>query len=250
MRIRQVALVARDLEPVVEDLCAVLGVEVSFNDPGVAEFGLRNAVMPLGDQFLEVVCPVRDDVTAARYLQRRRGDGGYMVILQTDDLEADRARLEASGVRVVWQITLPDIATIHLHPRDVGGAIVSLDRPLPPESWRWGGPGWEEKGARSEARGIGGVELQSDDPAGLACRWSEVLGAEVAYDDRGAPHIELDGGHLRFVSSDDDRGEGIGCVRVALRDPTAAAERARARGCVDANGRIAIGGVRFDLVGA
>ncbi|MEW6268089.1 MAG: VOC family protein [Thermodesulfobacteriota bacterium] len=250
MRIRQVALVARDLEPVVADLCAVLGVEVSFNDPGVAEFGLRNAVMPLGDQFLEVVCPVRGDATAARYLERRRGDGGYMVILQSDDLEADRARLAEAGVRIVWEISLPDIATIHLHPRDVGGAIVSLDRPLPPESWRWGGPGWEDKGARCAARGIGGVELQGDDPAGLACRWGEVLGREVSYDDRGAPRIELDGGHLRFVTTEDDRGEGIACMRVALRDVGAAAERARARGCIDPHGRVRIGGVRFDFVGA
>lgn len=250
MRIRQVALVARELDPVVGDLCAVLGTEVSFNDPGVAEFGLRNAVLAIGEQFLEVVSPARGDAAAARHLQRRQGDGGYMVILQTDDLEADRARLAQIGVRIVWQIALPDIATIHLHPRDVGGAIVSLDRPVPPASWRWAGPGWEEKGARSEARRIGGVELQGDDPAGLACRWAEVLGHEVTHDDRGAPRVELDGGHLRFVAADDDRGEGIACIRVALRDPTAAEGRATARGCVDPQGRVRIGGVRFDLVAA
>jgi hypothetical protein len=57
MRLRQIALVARDLDTVVQDLCAVLGVEVCFQDPAVAVFGLRNAVMPLGDTFLEVVSP-------------------------------------------------------------------------------------------------------------------------------------------------------------------------------------------------
>ena len=139
MRIRQIALVARELDPVVDDLCAVLGVEVAFNDPGVAEFGLKNAVMALGDQFLEVVSPFRADASAARYLERRRGDGGYMVILQSDDLDADRTRLARVGARIVWEIAFDDIATIHLHPRDVGGAIVSLDRPLPPASWRWEG---------------------------------------------------------------------------------------------------------------
>ena len=125
MRIRQIALVARELDPVVDDLCAVLGVEVAFNDPGVAEFGLKNAVMALGDQFLEVVSPFRADASAARYLERRRGDGGYMVILQSDDLDADRTRLARVGARIVWEIAFDDIATIHLHPRDVGGAIVS-----------------------------------------------------------------------------------------------------------------------------
>ena len=44
MRLRQVVLVARDLDAVVGDVCAGLGIAVSFNDPGVAFFGLRNAV--------------------------------------------------------------------------------------------------------------------------------------------------------------------------------------------------------------
>ncbi|MCP5069350.1 MAG: hypothetical protein GY946_22525, partial [bacterium] len=47
MRLRQIALVAKELDPVVERLCSVLGIEVGFNDPGVAAFGLVNAVMPV-----------------------------------------------------------------------------------------------------------------------------------------------------------------------------------------------------------
>jgi hypothetical protein len=250
VRLRQIALVARELDPVVDDLCAVLGVEVAFNDPGVAEFGLTNAVMALGDQFLEVVSPFRADATAARYLERRHGDGGYMVILQSDDLDADRQRLAQAGVRIVWEIAFDDIATIHLHPRDVGGAIVSLDRPIPAASWRWAGPGWEEKGRRAETRAILGVEIQSDEPQALAARWGEVLGLPVTRRADGPPCIELDGGHVRFVIAGDERGPGIACIRVALRAPAAAHERARERGRVDADGRVTIGGVRFDLVAA
>ena len=40
MHIRQIALVARALEPVVSDLCAILGLDVGFRDPGVGGFGL------------------------------------------------------------------------------------------------------------------------------------------------------------------------------------------------------------------
>ncbi|MBY0277268.1 VOC family protein [Candidatus Binatia bacterium] len=250
MRIRQIALVARELDPVVDDLCAVLGVEVAFNDPGVGEFGLTNAVMALGDQFLEVVCPVRADATAARHLERRRGDGGYMVILQSADLDADRARLARVGVRIVWEIAFDDIATIHLHPRDIGGAIVSLDRPIPPASWRWGGASWEEKGRRSQARAIVGAEIQSDDPHALATRWSDVLGVRVQRHDHALSRIDLDGGHLRFVAPGDDRGPGVSCVRIAMRDLDDAVRRARTRGLVDAHHRVAIGGVRLDLVAA
>ncbi len=60
MRIRQIALVTRELAPVVETLEQVLAVEVCFRDPGVGVFGLENALFPIGDTFLEVVSPVRE----------------------------------------------------------------------------------------------------------------------------------------------------------------------------------------------
>ena len=75
MRLRQIALVARELEPVVDDLCAVLGLEVCYRDPGVAEFGLHNALMPIGTSFLEVVSPDargHHRGPAARAARRRR----------------------------------------------------------------------------------------------------------------------------------------------------------------------------------
>ena len=55
LRLRQIALVAHDLDDVVEQYRSRLGLEVAFHDPSVATFGLRNAVMPLGNQFVEVV---------------------------------------------------------------------------------------------------------------------------------------------------------------------------------------------------
>jgi hypothetical protein len=61
-----IALVAQDLEPVLENLCAVLELEVCFRDPGVAEFGLHNALLPIGTSFLEVVSPTRAGTTAGR----------------------------------------------------------------------------------------------------------------------------------------------------------------------------------------
>jgi hypothetical protein len=123
IRLRQVALVARELDSVVDELCDRLGLAVCFRDPGVGEFGLHNALMTVGDQFLEVVAPITDNTTAGRLLDRRGGDGGYMVIHEIDDLDRRVEHLEAHDVRVVWQIDLDDIRGRHLHPRDVGGEM-------------------------------------------------------------------------------------------------------------------------------
>ena len=43
MRLRQVALVAHSLAPAVDQLTALLGIKVAYNDPGVGKFGLENA---------------------------------------------------------------------------------------------------------------------------------------------------------------------------------------------------------------
>ena len=88
IRLRQVALVARDLDAVVGELCEHLGLTVCFHDPGVAAFGLRNALMMIGDQFLEVVSPTQPGTTAGRLLDKRNGDGGYMAIYEVDDLDS------------------------------------------------------------------------------------------------------------------------------------------------------------------
>ena len=247
MHIRQIALVARDLEPAVVDLCAVLGIEVAFRDPGVAEFGLRNAVMPVGTTFLEVVSPVRDDTTAGRFLARRGGDGGYMVILQTDDLAGDRARLARLGARTVWEATLDDIATIHIHPRDIGGAIVSVDQPRPPESWRWAGPGWRDMSRTQVVRRIVGAEIAAADPSRTAARWCELLALPAPSVRGAAATVDLDGGVLRFVPSD-ARGEGLAAIDIAAVAPESALATARARNMPVTGRSITVSGTRINLV--
>jgi hypothetical protein len=202
IRLRQIALIADDLDPVVADLQATFGLPVCFHDPGVAEFGLRNALLLVGDQFLEVLSPIADDTAVGRLLAKRGGPGGYMVIHEVDDLDDRERRLRDLDVRIVWSGDFPDIRGRHLHPADVGGAIVSIDQPVPAGSWRWGGPDWpamQAAGTAATVDAIVGVTIAAADPAALAARWAE-LGVDEA---------------VTFVPRDDEPVDGI--VRVDLR---------------------------------
>lgn len=231
MRLRQVALAAHDLDPVLESLHAVLGLEVGFRDPAVKTFGLRNAVLPVGDGFLELLSPIAPDAPVARFLARRGGDGGYMVIVQTPALAADRRRLEGLGVRVVWELALPDVATIHLHPRDVGGALLSLDEARPPEGWPWAGPEWRAHVRTDVVQALVGAELSSPDPARLAARWAELLARPARPAADGALEIGLDTSRLRFVPAAGE--EALRAIELHARDAGArerALQAARARG--------------------
>jgi hypothetical protein len=197
------------------------GLSLCFRDPGVGVFGLRNALYPVGEQLLEVVSPIEPDTTAGRFLERRGGDSGYMVILQTDEpLDALRRRLESVQARVVFEATVPGITGLHLHPRDVGGAILSVDRADEWRDWPWAGPDWRAHVETAVVAAIATVDIGADDPVAMAARWAAVLDRPV---DADGMTIHLDEGVLRFVPADATRGEGI--VAIELTGAAGGVER-------------------------
>lgn len=252
MRLRQIALVGEDLAAAKADIVAVLGLGADYPDPGVAVFGLRNAVWPVGDTFLEVVSPQQEGTTAGRLLEKRGGDGGYMVILQLEgEMAAARRRMADIGVRIVHQTDRDEgrVAYSHLHPRDVGGAILSLDVMVPKERWEWGGPHWRENVRTETSLGIIGAELQAENPDAMSARWAQVL--DLPRDETAAGwRIRLEGGEIRFVPAHDGRGDGLGAFEVKVRDPNAVRASAKARGAIDADGNVVLCGTRVRLTQA
>jgi hypothetical protein len=248
MRLRQIAFIAKDAEPIADQLGAVFGLKVGFRDPGVEFFGLRNVVMPVGGEFLEVVAPFRDDASGARYLARRGGDAGYMVILQDADAMAHRQRLEQLGVRVIARSRGDDYQYTHFHPADCAGVLMSLDSVPGEPAWRdsesdWppAGPKWREHPAEA-ALGIAAVTIQSRDPLAACERWCALLDRPAQ---TGGDRLEiaLDRGRIRFVAPVDDDGTGVVGLDVEVRDGHAALDRARAAGLPVAGGAVEICGV-------
>lgn len=121
---------------------------------------------------------------------------------------------------------------MHLHPADVGGAIVSIDQAEPPESWAWAGPDFAYHARSSVAADMTGAELQSDNPDALAMRWSAALGLPVTPERM----IELDDATIRFTASSDGRGEGLAAIDLVAVDRSRVGETLK------------LSGVRFTLV--
>lgn len=244
LRIRQIVVAASDLAATVARFESVLGVRVCYRDPEVATFGLHNALMLIGDQFLEVVSPTRDNTAAGRHLERH-GDSAYMLILQTDDLPRDRARLERLNVRLVWQADFPDISAVHLHPKDIGAAIVSLDQPRPAASWRWAGPQWQQCSTRDGAQRILDATIAAGDPIALAQRWAQVLGTGEPVPTADGPRIDISNGTLGFVkTAQSDLITGFG---IAVADPALALANARAQNLPVIGSAATICGTQFRL---
>lgn len=212
LRLRQIAMAARHLEAAGDDLSRTLGLGAPYKDPGVAKYGLDNLVYALGEDFLEIVSPKEPNTSAGRLIDRRGGDCGYMVIVQTDDLEAARDRVRSTGCRIVDSFDRDGAAYTHLHPKDLGCAILSIDRMDPPDRWEWGGPDWRARRSAT-ALGLASAVLETPTPAETAARWSAVLGRPAA-PSAGSWRISLDNADLVFR---DDEGRGEGLVEVGVR---------------------------------
>ncbi|MEI6417831.1 MAG: VOC family protein [Sphingomonadales bacterium] len=226
LRLRQIAVVAPDLPPVEAEFCETLGTGVCYRDPGVGKYGLHNALWALGGTFLEALAPLQPGTTAGRYIERRGGPTGYMVILDSDDLAPVRARLAAHKVRIVEDLTVDyhgsQATALHLHPRDAGGCLLSLDQHGPDGgmtgNYAWAGPGWQAHMRADMA--ITGALLASDDPVATAAHWGALLGLAPARHGIGW-RISLDHGALDFTTIADDRGEGLAAIRLSgLAHPT------------------------------
>lgn len=247
MRIRQIVFAVRDLAAGRAALAGLLPLGASFRDPGVAEFGIDNAVFGFGDQFIEVISPTRPDTACGRHLARH-GDSGYMLILQTDDFARAQARWAGIGVRTVWSTRHSDIVAAHLHPKDVGGAIVSVDQPQPASAWRWGGPDWRVQPGRLGRQRVRAIRLSAADPQALAERWALVFGLPTPSRTEEGWRLTLEGGRVDVVSathrtgprgSDARANDSLAGFTLAVADPDAVLAAARAAGlpltgcCVD-----------------
>ena len=231
IRLRQVALVAHDLEAVVRALGDALGIEVAFRDPGVATFGLHNAVLPVGNQFIEVVSPTREGTAGGRQLERLGGDGGYMVICHTGDHARARQRVLDLGVRTVIDAEDHGYRIMQLHPSDTGGSFLEIDFQTggedPEGPWNPAGVDWQRARHTEVVNGITAVTVQSKDPDSTAARWAEITALDVI--DRS---LALDNATVTFV---DGPVDSLAAVTLAATD------RSRA------GGRRTICGVEFRL---
>lgn len=258
LRLRQIAGVASKLAPVERELTEVLDIKVCFRDPGVGYFGLENALFPIGNQLLEVVAPLPDNKTpqstaGGRYLERRSGDGGYMVITQCDNHTPRRARVQELGVRIVHDTASDEFINMQLHPRDTGGTFFEIDAQLGEGAfdvdgpWHPAGRNWQQAKNESRVRGIAAAEIQCDEPEKVARRWAEIAQIDLDESDN-VYRLSLENATLRFVGCSDGRPEGLGGIDLITTDRAAIMAAAAPFNAITGENQVTLCGMRMNLL--
>lgn len=86
---------------------------------------------------IEVVSPFKDGTTAGRLLGKR-GDGGYMIIMQTDDAKKRQQYIELRGLaRVITAQEHSDTVFVQYHPKGVKGQSIQSPEAQYAHRRRW-----------------------------------------------------------------------------------------------------------------
>jgi len=249
LRLRQICLVAPQLEPVISDIAGIMGLDVCYRDGNVEKYGLVNALLPVDTVLLEVVAPFREGTAAGRFLDKTAGHGGYMAIFACDDPDARGKLANEMGVRTTNVITHAPYRGVQLHPRDCRAAFIEFNHtegsddilgPYPPA-----GPDWQNFIRKDVTLALTGVEMQSPDPQGLAAHWGGIIGVAVSVGGDGVHELKLPNCSFRFIKGDTEIMSGLD-FRVG--NVAAVCDAARARGLKVSNNAFPLGGVTFRLV--
>jgi hypothetical protein len=136
--IRHYVFATADIERVSADLQDFLGIPQGIRHDMSEALGFRTEMMKIGATMLELVQPVKPDHRLHRWLSERGGDGGYMIVLQTFDAEAFRARCAAEKLRLTRDMQFRGQDMIQLDPKRFGAHFETYQYSLP-NGW-WGDP--------------------------------------------------------------------------------------------------------------
>ena len=249
MRLRQICLVAENLQSSLETLAGLLASPVIYRDPEVAHFGLENGLIMTGGDFVEVVSPLAraGDTAAGRHLARR-GNCFYMAIFQCADANPLIAHIMDNGGRDVFEVDAGGVRATHFHPKDFGGAIVSVDSmgrddwQSPYAYWQWAK--WPPENApppdtNTSVGALAGLRMSAGAPSDMQNQWAHFLQRPSQAD-----RLLFDGAEIAFHQADTPRAAISDVYFHAGRDSVSDIHaRAERLGLPIQNGGVSFGGV-------
>ena len=108
----------------------VLHEEVN-EEQGIVEAMLSVRGAPKGSPQLQLMAPINDSSTIAKFLDKR-GPGLQQLAYRTSDLDALSERLREQGVRLLYDAPRRGTSNSRInfiHPKDAGGVLVELVEP-------------------------------------------------------------------------------------------------------------------------
>ncbi|WP_326523064.1 VOC family protein [Sphingomonas sp.] len=175
---RHVVLATPDLERVSSELQAFLQIAPGVRHDMGDILGFRNEMMMVGTTMLEIVQPTKPDHRLHRWFAEHGGEGGYMLVFQTFDADAFRARAEAEKLRLTRDMLFRGQDMIQFDPARFGTHLETYRYSLP-NGW-WGDPVGRDYAKSAAASEIVAADIAvAAPPAEIAAQVGRLFEAKV-----------------------------------------------------------------------
>jgi methylmalonyl-CoA epimerase len=125
--IDHIAIAVNDLEAAIEYYRDTYGVEVEHREV-VERDGVEEALLKVADSYVQLLTPIRDDSTVAKFLERK-GEGLHHVGYRVDDCSSALERVKAEGGKVIDEAPRPGsrgTTVAFIHPKTAFGTLIEL----------------------------------------------------------------------------------------------------------------------------
>ena len=127
MKIHHVGIAVESLEKASERFGGLLGLAKGARYD-LPELGVSALFMPVGDSNLELLQPLGENSTVARFLERK-GEGVHHICFEVDDIEASLEQFRREGATLIDEKPRPGAGghlVAFLHPKSAHGVLVEL----------------------------------------------------------------------------------------------------------------------------
>lgn len=127
-RIDHVGYAVEDLEEAIRYHERLYGAEVAHRERMDSD-GVNEALLAVGDSYIQLLEATRDDSPVAKFLERNGGPGVHHVGYGVADIDATFRELQELGVRLVEDHPRPGsrgCTVAFLHPKHAMGVLVEL----------------------------------------------------------------------------------------------------------------------------
>lgn len=126
-RIDQVAIAVPDLNAAIELWSDVFGAELEYREVVGSDL-IEEAMLKVGDGYVQLITPTSEDSTVARFLDRN-GPGLHHVGFEVPSVADALDELRAAGVELIDEEPRPGgggHTVAFVHPKGTGGVLVEL----------------------------------------------------------------------------------------------------------------------------
>ena len=98
-KVHHLGIAVKDIEAATKVLKEALGIEITSIEEIVPQ-KVKVAFLPVGESQLELLQPISEDSTVAKFLENR-GEGLHHIAFETDDIDGVLKHIQEKGLRLI-----------------------------------------------------------------------------------------------------------------------------------------------------